>query len=234
MPGTRLVIGLAAALLGLASGCGGEDDGGTESAAPAFSAAVDHPLVPLSSVGLTVIEGTERDPGTGETVELRVESRVLDEPEVVAGVPVAVVDVKEYEDGDLVEHTLDYYAQRGDGSVWYFGEKVDDYEAGKLVGHTGQWLAGEDGAKAGLFMPADPAVGQKFEQEQAPGVAEDLSEVVAVGLEVRTPAGTFSDCVRTKDFAPLDNATEHKLYCPGVGLVREEAPGVRVELVRYD
>jgi hypothetical protein len=40
--------------------------------------------------------------------------------------------------------------------------------------------------------------------------------------------------VRTKDFAPLDNATEHKLYCPGVGLVREEAPGVRVKLVRYD
>jgi len=64
--------------------------------------------------------------------------------------------------------------------------------------------------------------------------SEDRSKVVAVGLEVRTPAGTFSDCVRTKDFAPLDNATEHKLYCPGVGLVREEAPGVRVELVRYD
>jgi hypothetical protein len=232
-PGLALVVGMLALLL---SGCGGDD--GSSGAEPTrqaqrpvdparFSQSVDHPLVPLSSLALTVLEGSEGGP------ELRVESRVVDETERVAGVPVAVVEVKEYEGGKLVEHTHDYYAQRDDGSVWYFGERVNDYQDGKIVGHKGQWLAGKGNAKPGLFMPADPKVGDDFEQERAPGVAEDRSTVVALGVDVRTPAGRFSDCIKTKDFAPLDNVTEFKYYCPGVGLVREDPPGGRVELVRY-
>ena len=84
-----------------------------------------------------------------------------------------------------------------------------------------------------MFMPAEPKVGDVFEQEQAPGVAEDRSTVVAVELEVKTPVGTFSDCIKTRDFAPLDDVTEFKYYCPRVGLVREEPPDGRLELVRY-
>jgi hypothetical protein len=198
-----------------------------------FSATVDHPLVPLSSIRLTVLAGSERTAKTGETVRLHVESRVLARTARVAGVPVAVVEVRDFEDGELVERTLDYYAQRDDGSVWYFGERVDDLEDGKVVGHAGQWLAGRGNAEAGLFMPAKPKVGDAFEQERAPGVAEDRSTVVATGLTVKTPAGRFSGCIRTRDFAPLDHVTEHKVYCRGVGLVREEPPGGRLELVRY-
>jgi hypothetical protein len=82
-------------------------------------------------------------------------------------------------------------------------------------------------------MPADPKVGDEFEQERAPGVAEDRSEVVAVGLKVRTQAGRFDRCIKTKDFAPLDNNTEFKYYCAGVGLVREQYPEGRLDLVRY-
>jgi len=82
-------------------------------------------------------------------------------------------------------------------------------------------------------MPADPQVGDEFEQERAPGVAEDRSTVVAVGLEVTTEAGTFSDCIKTRDFAPLDNVTEFKYYCPDVGLVREEPRGGRLDLVSF-
>jgi hypothetical protein len=117
-----------------------------------FSSEVDHPLVPLTSVSLTVFEGTERYPDTGETIEIRIESRVLDRTDQVAGVEVAVVEVKDFEDDGLVERTLDYYAQHADGSVWYLGERVDDYEEGKIVGHEGQWLAGEGDAKPGKAM----------------------------------------------------------------------------------
>ena len=184
-----------------------------------FSAKVDHPLVPLASVPVTTFEGNDRGS------EARVESRVLGSADRVAGVPVTVVDVKEYKDGELVEHTLDYYAQDKEGNVWYFGERVDDIADGKVVAHSGEWLAGQDGARPGLFMPAHPKVGRDFQQERAPGVAEDRSTVVAVGVEVKTPLKTFSDCIKTKDFAPLDNATEFKHYCPGVGLVREEGVG---------
>ncbi|MGH2948730.1 MAG: hypothetical protein ACRDPC_21160 [Solirubrobacteraceae bacterium] len=165
--------------------------------------------------------------------DIRVASRVVDEADRVAGVPVAVVEVKDYERGQLVEHTHDYYAQRDDGSVWYLGERINDYQDGKIVGHKGQWLAGRGNAKPGLFMPADPKVGEDFQQERAPGVAEDRSTVVALGVDVRTPAGSFSDCIKTKDFAPLDDVTEFKFYCPGVGLVREDLPDGRLDLVRY-
>jgi hypothetical protein len=231
---TQLVAATVALAL-LAPACGGDRDADrAQRLAPGlFSATVDHPLVPLSSVRVTVFEGVERDAKTGEEIRLRVESHVLDKTERVAGVPVAVVEVKDFEDGELVEHTFDYYAEREDGSVWYFGERVDDYEGGEIVGHGGQWLAGEGGAKPGLFMPAKAKVGATFEQERAPGVAEDRSTIVAVGLSVTTPAGKFSRCTKTRDVAPLDNVTELKYYCPRVGLVREEPPGGQLELVSY-
>ncbi len=57
--------------------------------------------------------------------------------------------------------------------------------------------------------------------------------MVADDVEVTSPAGKFSDCIRTKDVAPLDNITEFKLYCPDVGLVREELTDGRLELLRY-
>lgn len=192
-----------------------------------YTAKVDHPLVPLTTVRHTDFEGRDGDADT------RVVSRVLDKTTRVAGVRVAIVDVRELEDGELVERTKDYYAQDQKGRVWYFGERVNDIENGKVVGHEGQWLAGKGKAKPGLFMPAKPKLGQVFHQERAPGVAEDRSKVVAVGLDVTTPAGTFDGCIKTRDYAPLDKTSEFKFYCPGVGLVREKARDARLNLVRY-
>jgi hypothetical protein len=198
-----------------------------------FSPRVDHPLVPLAKVHRTVFAGTERDPDTGQTTELRVVSRTLGRTAQVAGVRVGVVEVRDYENGELHERTLDYYAEHDDGSVWYFGERVNDYEDGQLVGHGGQWLAGQGGALPGLFMPARPAVGDRFEQERAPGVAEDRSRVIATDLTVTVAAGTFRDCIRTRDYDPIGKSTELKVYCRGVGLVREKGANTLLELVSY-
>jgi hypothetical protein len=228
------VLGVLVLLSMPVSSCGDDDEAAERSAAAAtaldpaqFSAEVDHPLVPLASVRTTVLEGTE------DGAAVRSESRVLDRPGRVSGVPVTVVDVREFEDGELVEHTRDYYALGDDGGVRYMGEAVDDIEDGKVVGHEGEWLAGKGDAKPGIFMPADPRVGVRFEQERAPGVAEDRSEVVGVGLKVTTPAGRFDDCIKTKDYAPLDKNTEFKFYCAGVGLVREQFAEGGIDLVRY-
>jgi hypothetical protein len=192
-----------------------------------YTSEVDNPLWPLASVRRTRYRGHEED------TKMRVVSRVLDRTRKVAGVEVAIVDVREFEDGELVEHTRDYYAQDRKGRVWYFGESVDDIENGRVVGHDGQWFAGRKGAKPGLFMPARPKVGKVFAQERAPGIAEDRSKVVALDRSVETPAGSFDGCIKTRDFAPLDNATEFKFYCPGVGLVREQARRTRLSLVGY-
>jgi hypothetical protein len=238
-----LAVGAFMLLLLLAlPSCGDDDDDEeTERGAAAsqafdpsgFSAEVDNQLFPLSTLRTMVYEGREGDPDTDETVEIRSESRVIQQAKRVSGAPVTVVDVREYEDGELVEHTRDYYSQRADGAAMYMGEAVDDIEDGKVVAHEGQWLAGRNGAKPGVFMPADPKVGDAFEQERAPGIAEDRSKVVAVGVGVTTPAGRFDDCIKTEDFAPLDKLTEFKYYCPGVGLVREQFPEGHLDLVRY-
>jgi hypothetical protein len=228
------VLGAFFLLTLAASGCGDDDEvsEGSAAARPTldssqFSATVDNALFPLATIRATLFEGTEGD------AKVRSTSHVLERTGQVSGVPVTVVDVRDYEDGELVEHTRDYYAQHKDGSVRYMGEAVDDIEDGKVVGHEGQWLAGKGNARPGIFMPAEPKVGDTFQQERAAGVAEDRSEVVTVGLKVTTPAGRFDDCIKTKDFAPLDKQTEFKYYCAGVGLVREQFPEGRLDLVRY-
>lgn len=198
-----------------------------------FTAKVDHPLFSLVAVRHQSFEGTERDPKTGATTRTRMEKQVLDKTETLAGVEVTALEVKEYEGDELVERTLDYFAQHRDGSVWYFGERIDDYEDGKVTGHGGQWLAGESKALPGVYLPALPQVGQEFAQERAPGVAEDRSTILAVGAEVTTPAGRFTGCIRVKDYAPLSKTEEYKFYCPKVGIVREEEPDATSDLVRY-
>jgi hypothetical protein len=229
-----------------AAGCGGDDENdstakssGAQGAASGaaqsgtYSARVTNPLFPVSVVRHMVYEGKERG-DSGETVTVRAVNQTLDRKRRIAGAPVATVDVKEYENGEIVEHTRDYYSQHRNGSVWYFGEHVDNYKDGKVVHHEGQWIAGKGNARAGLFMPANPKVGQRFDQERAPGVAEDRSTVVQEGVRVKTRAGKFRGCIKTRDFGPLDKSTEFKFYCPRVGLVREQgAGGGKNDLISY-
>jgi hypothetical protein len=204
--------------------CGGDGDGGGEGAD--YTANVDNPLVPLASVPFTVLEGRAGGAVTRST------NAVLGRTTVIDGVRVAIVDNNEFEDGTFVEHTIDYFAQRRDGSVWFFGEEVDNIEKGK-IDHEGQWLAGVSGAKPGLYMPAHPKVGQVFDQERAPGVAEDRSTVLSIGLTKRTPAGTFRGCIKMKDFDPIEDVAELKYYCAGIGLVHEHGRDAHSDLTTY-
>jgi hypothetical protein len=187
-----------------------------------FSPTITNPYFPLSTLGPKVFEGEDTDPDTGETTPTRLESTVLAETIDVGGVTVTVLEEKAYDDGELVEVALDYFAQHENGDVYYFGERVDNYEDGELKDHAGQWLHGEDGATAGIYIGATPSVGVTYEQELAPGIAEDKSEVLAIGEAVTVPAGTFADCVRTRDYTPLEPGVEEtKWHCRGAGLVKE-------------
>lgn len=199
-----------------------------------LSPIVTNPFFPLASLRSTVLEGEEVDPESGDPIQTRVELTVLPETTTVAGVEVTVAEVKEYEDGELVERTLDYYAQDPDGTVYYLGEHVEMYEGDTVVGHQGTWLAGEGDNQPGIYMPADPEVGQVFEQERAPGVAEDRSTVLAVEQTIVTPAGELSGCLHVKDLAPIEGGTGEKFYCPGVGIAREVFEGGSLELVAFE
>jgi hypothetical protein len=199
-----------------------------------LSAAVDHPLVPLASVPSKTFTGEEIDTETGKKVALRVEETVLTQSEQVSGVPVTIVKVDDYHDGELAKTTEDYFAQAPDGTVYYLGERVDEFQDGQVVGHEGAWLAEPNGSPPGLFMPPAPTVGKTFDQEQIPGVAEAQSKVIAIDQMVTGASGTFSGCIQTEDVDLLDGTTEQKYYCPGVGLVREEFPGGYIDLLEFE
>ena len=71
-----------------------------------------------------------------------------------------------------------------------------------------------------------PSVGQKFEQELAPGVAEDEGEIVGIDASDTVPAGTFHNVVRMLEGDDLASGQGHddaKLFAPGVGPIRDEA-----------
>jgi hypothetical protein len=146
--------------------------------------------------------------------------------------PVAILEERAYEDGELIEVALDYFAQNSNGDVYYFGELVDNYVDGVLENHNGQWLAGEGDNEPGLFMPAAPQAGVTLTLEYAPGVAEDMATVLTLGATVDVPAGKYTNCLKTCDFTPLEpDVEEFKYYCPNVGMVKEEGDGAVLELV---
>ena len=164
-----------------------------------FTALGDNPFFPLAPGLELTLEGDE------DGVEIESIIEVLDETFVVDGVTTRVVTETESEDGELVEISRNYFAQCVEtGDVFYFGEDVDDYEDGEIVGHGGAWLAGQNGARAGIMMPGTAIAGARYFQEIAPEVAMDRAENLATGVDVETEAGDFENCLVVIDSSALD------------------------------
>jgi len=189
-----------------------------------FSSTGSNPYLPLWPGLQTVLEGEEED-DEGETIEISVTTTVLHETELVDGVITRVVEERELEDGELVEVSRNFFAYcRETGDVWYFGEDVDDYEDGMIVGHEGEWRAGENGAEPGIVMPGTPLIGARFFEEIAPGVALDRGEIAALGEEADVPAGSFEDLLVILDSNALapEDGEEEKFYARGLGNIIDE------------
>ncbi|MBA2953997.1 hypothetical protein GON03_06670 [Nocardioides sp. MAH-18] len=107
----------------------------------------------------------------------------------------------------------DWYAQDTDGNVWWFGR-------------DGEWRAGEEGAQAGLAMPAHPRVGDGYRTAYAPGTAEDVATVRALDGTVTVPAGTFDGLLVVETTSVLDPQGKRTLYvAEGLGPVEEDDLG---------
>lgn len=133
--------------------------------------------------------------------------------------------------GEVREETYDWYAQDKKGAVWYFGEATVEIKPGHRRSSAGSWEAGVGGALPGIMMPAEAKVGAPYRQEYYPNWAEDMAQITAVGETVTVPAGTFTNCIRTKEWSLLESGGEKRWYAPQVGFVRSEAPGEIVMLV---
>lgn len=184
----------------------------------------DNPYFPLQPGTVSVLEGDDEGAEVQLTVTVTCDTRTItfSTPDgVTLQVKARVVEERETEDEELVEVSRNYFAQcRETGDVYYFGEETDLYEDDEIVGHEGAWLAGENGAQPGLIMPGTPLLGSRFFQEVAPGVALDQAEIVEGCLDTDVSAGTFEDCIRTRETTALEpGAEEFKVFCPGPGLV---------------
>lgn len=137
----------------------------------------------------------------------------------------------------LIETTSDWYVQDNLGNIWYFGEDTTAYDDPTDCPSTeGSWEAGVDGAQPGIVMLANPSNGAAYEQEFLAGVAEDKAKVLRLNVRVSTSLGSFTNCLVTKEWSPLEHGyVEHKFYCPqggGLVLINELHGGtIRTEFV---
>jgi len=180
--------------------------------------------------GKTLIYERKTDDGTE-----RVEVITLDDTRIVMGIECMIVWDRVFLNDELVEDTMDWFAQDIDGNVWYFGEDSKEIRDGEVISNAGSWESGIDNAKPGIIMLANPEIGDQYRQEYLIGQAEDMGEVLAMDEKVEVPYGVFKDCLKTRDWTPLEkNTDEYKYYSPETGAVVLEV-GVyseeRVELV---
>lgn len=238
MPSTPRVVGrrvqiavtalLAALLLTLAGCSAGEPRpigpagiDGLEIPTPSpdptdFVGVIDNPFLPLAA-------GSEwtyrRAGGAARAVGERITVAVSEETRTISGV--AATEVRTTVAGSDEPASVDFFAQDRAGNVWSFG--------------SDEWLAGLDGARAGLVMPATPRVGDGFFQQDAAGVARARSEVLDTTASASTAYGSWSaDLVELLEtHGPGAEEETRRFYAPGVGLVLSETDGATTELVSF-
>jgi hypothetical protein len=133
----------------------------------------------------------------------------------VDGVETRVIEEKEEEGGRPSKVVWKYYAiDKTTTAVYCFGVHVQSYQNGQLASQRG-WRSGDHGAMFRLAMFAAPKPGDTLVR----GRDKRLDEVIDTDVKVVTPAGTFTNCLRTGAKEAAENKV--KVFAPGVGLVKD-------------
>nr|MBA3263999.1 hypothetical protein [Thermoleophilaceae bacterium] len=185
--------------------------------APKFSnpTKITNPLFPISRLRSVIFSG-EVDGKPFHT-----ETTLLPGTRTIEWSPGQQVDARvsqysAYVDGRIEEVALDYYAQADDGSVWYLGEDVYDYDRGGLVDSTlGSWLAGKEGPIE-MIMPADPKPGDVHRAENIPGIAFEEVKIKTTGKTVDGPSGPVKGAMVGRELHD-DGTYSDKVFAPGYG-----------------
>ncbi|HET9120439.1 MAG TPA: hypothetical protein VFN72_07885 [Solirubrobacterales bacterium] len=179
---------------------------------------VTNPWFPLAPGSVYVYDG-QKDGKSARDV-----MTVTRKTKPIAGIRALPVADRLFLNGVLAERTTDWYAQDKKGTVWYLGEKTAELNArGKVTSTEGSFLNGRDGAKGGIFMPADPAIGQSFQQESFKGQAEDRFRILSMATSITTPVVSSQNAMLTQEKTPLEPGTvDHKYYVQGIGTVKEQ------------
>ncbi len=182
---------------------------------PTFSSPLNitNPLFPISRLHSAVLLGTV------DGAPLRVETTLLPNPKTITwnGRQVQTHESQyvAFLNGRVDEVALDWYGQADDGSVWYFGEDVFNFENGTLADRDGTWLVERDGPLA-MIMPASPKVGDVFRPENICGLVFEEVTVKSVGETVNGPTGPVSGAMIANELHN-DGSREDKTFAPGYG-----------------
>jgi hypothetical protein len=199
-----------------------------------FSPDITHPLWPMKPRTRWIYREVEAD----GTVTDGVVVVTMKTEKLANGITGRVVRDTARQGGQIVEDTIDWYAQDSAGNLWYLGEQTAEFEHGKIVSRHGSWEGGADSAQPGILLPAEPEVGQRYRQEYRKGEAEDNAEVLATDELVQVPAGRYRHALLTKDTSTIEpTVAEYKLYAPGVGpalALSISGGSSREELVKID
>jgi hypothetical protein len=187
---------------------------------------IDNRYLPARPGTRYVFEGTANtDEGI---VQRRIVTTVTDMTKVVNGVRTVVIWDRDFNDGVLAEEELAFWAQDRQGNVWNLGEYPEEYEDGEFVGAPSTWIAGQQRARAGILMLAQPRVGALYRQGFAPAVDfYDCAEVVRKGVRTCTPLDCYDGVLVVDESSPLEpeSGVQRKFHAPGVGVVRITAIG---------
>jgi hypothetical protein len=180
------------------------------------STRVTNPLFPISKLQSAILNGRV------SSEAFRVETTLLPDTRIIewsAGqcVKTLVSQYVAYLGGRIEEVALDFYAQADDGSVWYFGEDVYNYEHGVIADTSGTWLAGKEGPAA-MIMPAAPRAGDVNRPENIPGLVFEEVAVKKVGKTVAGPRGPVQGAMVGRELHD-DGSFSHKTFATGYGEV---------------
>ena len=188
-----------------------------------FGSDVTNPYFPL--VPGTVFHYLNRIIDGADTSYEQDEVSVLLDTKMIDGVQCRTVHDVVTVAGMVTEDTYDWYSQDKSGNVWYFGEHTKSLKDNGGATTEGSWKAGTQNACPGVIMWADPQshAGDIYYQEFLAGTAEDQAQVINTNSKVTVPYGSFSKCLKTKEFTNLEpGVIEYKYYAANVGLLKTE------------
>ena len=159
----------------------------------------------------------------GERISRRVVTTVTDLTKEINGVNTVVVWERDYNEGQLVEAELAFFAQDKAGNVWLLGEYPEEYENARFV-DAPTWISGQKGAHAGIAMLANPKLGSPdYAQGFAPPPVEfkDRARVYRKGQKTCVPVKCYKDVLVIEEFEKGEPGMFHlKYYAPKVGLIK--------------
>src|SRR5438132_3459445 len=174
------------------------------------------PLVPGQQFTLT---------GTTTGGKHEVVFTVTDVTKWVDHVRTVVIWDRDFQDGQLAEEELAFMAQDDAGNVWSLGEYPEVHEDNGTVDAPDTWLAGHNGATAGVLMRANPKTNTSaYTQGRAPDIQFfDEAKVAQTNQKTCGPTGCYNGVLVVDEWNPLaqpQDGHQFKYHAPGVGVVQ--------------